>query len=141
LNIISAATTRFPPEARTSVRGWSNPKILTTFMLVFLCGAALGAAFTRTLLHARLVNASATARTGGLANLQQKLHLTPEQQRVVQQELDDYAKYYQNIEEERQDVAEHGRVRILKVLDPEQKKLFLAMFKAQTLPINRQSGR
>ena len=58
-----------------------------------------------------------------------------------QQELDDYAKYYQNIEEERQDVAEHGRRRILSVLNPEQQKLFRAMFKAQTLPLNRQSGR
>jgi hypothetical protein len=110
-------------------------------MLVFLCGAALGAAFTRTLLHARLASPTVAARGGELAGLQQKLHLTPEQQRVVQQELDDYAKYYQNIEEERQDVAEHGRRRILSVLNPEQQKLFMAMFKAQTLPINRQSGR
>jgi Spy/CpxP family protein refolding chaperone len=106
-------------------------------MLVFLCGAALGAAFTRTFLHNRVAGAQTAA---SLQNLTEKLQLTPEQQRVVLQELDDYAKYFQNIEEERQDVAEHGRERILRVLNPEQQKKFKALFKGRTLPVNAQTG-
>ena len=50
------------------------------------------------------------------------LRLTPDQEKTVMKELDDYAKYYQNIEEEREDVAEHGRQRIYFVLTPEQRK-------------------
>jgi hypothetical protein len=42
--------------------------------------------------------------------------------------LDDYGKYYQNIEDEREDVAEHGKQRILSVLDERQKKRFNEIF-------------
>jgi hypothetical protein len=68
-----------------------------------------------------------------LAALKRQLHLTPEQEATVDRELDDYAKYYQNIEEEREDVAEHGVYRILAVLTPEQKHEFLRLFRAQPL--------
>jgi DNA-binding MarR family transcriptional regulator len=74
-----------------------------------------------------------------LAELKDRLHLTPEQQRIVAKELDDYVKYYQNIEEEREDVAEHGKARILSILTPEQKKQFLEMFKASALPTKADS--
>ncbi len=70
----------------------------------------------------------------GLSQLRKRLHLTPEQDVIVTKELDDYVKYYQNIEEEREDVAEHGKIRILSVLNPAQKKLFLEMFKSSSLP-------
>lgn len=130
-----AASTRVPRDIRTSERVWLNPKIITIFMLVFLCGSALGAAFTNILLH----NWRAPAATNSLETLKERLQLTPDQQKVVQQELDDYAKYYQNIEEEREDVAEHGRGRILQILTPEQQKIFKGMFKPHTLPVNGQA--
>ncbi len=38
--------------------------------------------------------------------------------------LDDYGKFYQNIEDEREDVAEDGKKRILEVLTPDQRRLF-----------------
>jgi len=120
---------------RSSQRVWSNPKIVTIFFLVFLCGATLGAALTRVYLHMRMTPVHA-ATVSGLEDLKQKLHLTPEQARVVSQELDDYGKYYQNIEEEREDVAEHGRRRILSVLTPEQQQIFKGLFKKETLPVN-----
>ncbi|HEX4169398.1 MAG TPA: hypothetical protein VHZ55_28385 [Bryobacteraceae bacterium] len=38
--------------------------------------------------------------------------------------LDDYGKFYQNIEDEREDVAREGRRQILEALTPEQQKRF-----------------
>ena len=60
--------------------------------------------------------------------LKAQLNLSPQQEAVVTKELDDYAKYYQNIEEERMDVAQHGKQRILGVLTPQQQKRFVELF-------------
>ena len=76
----------------------------------------------------------------GLSQLKDRLQLTQQQEEVVTKELDDYVKYYQNIEEEREDVAEHGKRRILSVLTPTQQKTFLEMFKASSLPTKPDSG-
>ena len=75
----------------------------------------------------------------GVHRLKAELNLTPDQERFVTKELDDYAKYYQNIEEEREDVAEHGKRRILEVLNPEQRKRFLELFKSPPLPTGAES--
>ena len=64
----------------------------------------------------------------GLSKLKAELNLSPEQERIVSKELDDYAKYYQNIEDEREDVAEHGKQRIFDVLTAEQRKKFSRIF-------------
>lgn len=64
----------------------------------------------------------------GLNKLKAELDLTPAQERIVAKELDDYAKYYQNIEDEREDVAEHGKQRIFDVLTPAQRKKFSQIF-------------
>lgn len=64
----------------------------------------------------------------GLKGLVEVLNLSPAQEKTVMKELDDYAKYYQNIEDERDDVAAHGKQRILDVLTPEQKKKFNALY-------------
>ncbi|MBV8552466.1 MAG: hypothetical protein JOY54_14280 [Acidobacteriaceae bacterium] len=113
--------------------GWSNPKVLTIFALIFLCGIAVGSFFTRSFLHHRMpaVTNSITieaARSYGLEHLRATLNLTPEQEATITRVLDDYGKYYQNIEDEREDVAEHGCRRILDVLTPEQRKQFNARF-------------
>ena len=68
------------------------------------------------------------AQRYGLQRLKQTLNLSPEQERIVTKELDDYAKYYQNIEEEREDVAYHGREHILSVLNDDQKREFNTIF-------------
>lgn len=111
---------------------WRNRKVLTIFALLFVAGAACGSLVTSTALHWRLHGPAGPAVS--LAELKEKLHLTTQQEQIVAKELDDYVKYYENIEEEREDVAEHGKRRILSVLNPEQKKEFLQMFKASTLP-------
>jgi hypothetical protein len=114
--------------------GWSNPRVLTIFSLIFLCGLAFGCALTRGYLHSHMPHgdrhdvAIESARRVGLQNLKGELKLSPEQEHFITQELDDYSKYYQNIEDERRDVAEHGKQRILNVLDDAQKRKFNDLF-------------
>lgn len=93
---------------------------------------------TRQYLHSRMhfrrELAIEDARQFGLNRLQRELNLTPQQTKIVARELDDYAKYYQNIEEEREDVAEHGRQRILSILNDQQKKQFNSIFHTRNVP-------
>lgn len=84
-------------------------------------------------LHARMAPASPyrgmdAAQHVGFQRLKAVLQLTPEQEKTVLKELDDYAKYYQNIEDQREDVAEHGKRRILDALTPGQRKKFNEIF-------------
>jgi hypothetical protein len=114
--------------------GWSNPKVLTIFALIFLCGLAAGAAITRSYLHSRMSGAGVTAtmeaaRHYGVTRMKTELNLTPDQEKTIMQVLDDYGKYYQNIEDEREDVAEHGRRRILDTLTPDQQTRFNRIFR------------
>lgn len=120
---------------RTDEDSWANPKVLVIFAMIFVCGAAFGSAVTHTyLLHRRAHPVARThygmdaAQHIGLKGLVEVLNLTPEQEKTVMKELDDYAKYYQNIEDERDDVAAHGKERILEVLTPEQRKKFNAIY-------------
>jgi uncharacterized protein (DUF1778 family) len=118
---------------RHSDASWSNPKVLTVLAVVFLCGAAVGSAITSGFLHARTPldrpTAMERARHIAVEHLRTELSLTPEQEQTVMKVLDDYGKYYQNIEDEREDVAEHGKQRILSVLNDQQKKRFLELLK------------
>ncbi len=115
--------------------GWSNPRVLTILAVIFLCGAAFGAAVTRGFLHAKMVpptrqqSIQASQRVA-MDKLKNELNLTREQEQTVDKVLDDYGKYYQNIEDEREDVAEHGRERILSILNDQQKKRFQQLFNA-----------
>jgi hypothetical protein len=117
--------------------GWSNPRVLTIFALIFLCGVACGSALTRSYLHRHLPPARdrheasiESAGHFGLQRLKTELNLSPGQLQFITQELDDYRKYYQNIEDERLDVAEHGKQRILDRLNNEQKRKFNDLFNA-----------
>jgi hypothetical protein len=129
---------------RREETGWSNPKILTIFVLIFVCGAAFGAAGAREFLHWRMDHfttvASAATPMSTLDELSLQLHLTPDQRQVVMQVLDEYAKYYENLETDRQNVAEHGKRQILAALKPEQQKLFLRSFRYPALPNRNSTG-
>lgn len=115
---------------------WSNPRVLAILALIFLCGATCGAVVTRSVLHWRMRTPAGqqrtieAARSYGLTRLRVELNLSPDQDAKITKLLDDYGKYYQNIEDEREDVAEHGRRHILDVLSPEQRKRFNEMFGA-----------
>lgn len=117
-------------RARIEDAGWANPRVLTVLVLIFICGGAFGSAITRSYLHRHMAASTPQTRPElvGLKQLKAALHLTPEQEKIVMKELDDYAKYYQNIEDEREDVALHGRQRIFQILTPEQQKRFKELF-------------
>lgn len=87
----------------------------------------------RTYLHARMFptpeqHAIEQARRLGLDRLKTELDLTPQQDRAITGILDDYGKYYENLEDQRDDAAEMGRERILEVLNPSQKQRFNKIF-------------
>ena len=107
-------------------RGWANPKVLTLLGVIFVCGIAFGSTITRSYLHLTMGGLARPVHLEQLRlrDLKTKLNLSAEQEKTVTKELDDYAKYYQNIEEQQQDVAAHGRQNILNVLTPEQAKHF-----------------
>ena len=119
---------------------WSNPRVLSTLAVIFLCGTAFGAAITRAYIHSRWTAQAASppaierARHVGLGNLKTRLNLTPAQEQEITKILDDYGKFYQNIEDEREDVAEYGKRRILNALTPEQRVRFNEMIAPYARP-------
>jgi uncharacterized membrane protein YciS (DUF1049 family) len=123
---------------RQNDAGWSNPKVLVILAVVFFCGLACGAALTSAFMHSRMNNGSNNqsmerARQVGWQKLRDELQLTPDQVRIVTKELDDYAKYYQNIEDQREDVAQLGTQHILAVLTPGQKERFYKLLGVRPL--------
>jgi hypothetical protein len=112
--------------------GWSNPKVLAILAIVFVCGTAVGSAITRAYLHRVMITASSVravevARHVGVERLRTELNLTPAQEKALMQVLDDYGKYYQNIEDDRDDVAAHSKQLILNLLTTDQQKRFNQM--------------
>jgi hypothetical protein len=112
--------------------GWSNPKVLAIFGIIFLCGAMFGAVGMREFMHTRIsrtyVHTIEKARLMPPTELANKLKLTPDQQKAISAQLDEYGKYYQNIEEERADVARHGIDAMRQCLTDDQRRLFDQMF-------------
>ena len=120
--------------------GWSNPRVLAILSVMFFFGAAFGSVVTREYLHAHMdaqkrANTMEAMKGMGLGELQSQLNLTPQQYHVVAEQLDVYAKYYQNIEdqqadieEQRANVVELGKRRILDVLNDDQKRRFNELF-------------
>lgn len=105
--------------------------MLLTLALIFVCGAACGLALTREFLHSGTHSSARPAtpaieraRNVGLTNLKAKLGLSTAQEQTVTKILDDYGKFYQNIEDEREDVAADGTRRILDALTPGQRERF-----------------
>jgi hypothetical protein len=112
--------------------GWSNPKVLAILAVVFLCGSAFGAAAMRQYLHRWMPIKPGhefiyQGKRLGLDQLKTELHLRPDQALQVELMLDDFAKYYQNIEEQRSAVAATGKEKIMEVLDADQKLQFEQM--------------
>jgi hypothetical protein len=115
----------------TEESGWSNPKVLAILAVVFLCGTAFGAAAMRQYLHRWMPEPGHEfiyqGKRLGLEQLKTELRLRPDQALQVELMLDDFAKYYQNIEDQRSAVAVMGKEKILDVLDADQKQRFEQM--------------
>jgi hypothetical protein len=119
--------------AREEDAGWSNPRVLVIFAVIFLCGTSFGAVLMSEYMHTHVHLPETSAGTMdaasklGLERLKSQLDLTDSQQQTVMGVLDEYGKFYQNIEDERQDVARHGERRILDCLTEPQKQKFQKM--------------
>ncbi len=101
---------------------WMGPRAagISTLLLVFLCGAVVGAlAFTlgaHKPLH-REPFWSASGRSIELERLKKELDLTPAQTEQMESLLDDFAMYYRT-------VLSDGKARIMQILNEDQRKKF-----------------
>ena len=111
---------------------WQNPKIVTTLMVVFLAGAATGAASMQLGLH-RILHRTPVSRPapqGREAILNQfktQLELSEPQAEKLALVLDDYRQYYQSLQDQLDDLRATGKNRILAILDDGQKQKFEKM--------------
>lgn len=117
-----------------------NPKVISTLVLVFLAGAAAGAVGMRLGMDARLHRVMAAAqspqrvvntvdrtksnRDALLQRMRTELDLTPEQTEAMASVLSDWRHYYQNLQDQLEDVRSTGKDRILQILGPQQRKKF-----------------
>ena len=108
--------------------GW-NPRVIAILAVVFFCGAAFGAVGMRTYLHRFLPPQTERAfvyhgRKITMEQLQQDLDLNADQRERIKLILDDYSKYFLNLEDQRQSLYEVGRHKILDTLNDQQKVRF-----------------
>jgi len=108
---------------------WQNPRILTTLVMVFLCGALAGAITMRSGLHDKLHRSAAAywkddQTEFSYDRLKKELNLTPDQAERLKTILDDFAKYHEDLQAQIEDVRATGRNRILQMLTPEQRQRF-----------------
>lgn len=113
----------------TNRPSWRDPRILTTLVLVFVCGALAGAVTMRAGIHYRERRTTAPYWTDDKSlfsyeRLQSELNLTPDQSGRLKTILDDFVKYHDDLEAQIEDVRATGRNRILQMLTPEQRKRF-----------------
>ena len=110
-NIVAAALPR--PAEKIAI---------VSFILVFLCGAVLGAVVMSFSGHASL-HGSAPAAAGfsmSVPEWKQRLDLTDQQTDQLQSILDDFSHYYDN-------VLADGNSRIMQILNEEQRRKFERM--------------
>jgi Spy/CpxP family protein refolding chaperone len=108
---------------------WQNPRILTTLVMVFLCGALVGAITMRSGLHDKLHRSAAAYWKDGQGEfsydrLKRDLNLTPDQAERLKVILDDFVKYHEDLQAQIEDVRATGRNRILQMLTPDQRRRF-----------------
>ncbi|MGD0942608.1 MAG: hypothetical protein ABR905_23195 [Terracidiphilus sp.] len=109
-----------------------NPRVIAILAVIFFCGVAFGALGMNLYLHRFLptVKESYFAYQGrrvSMGQLQSDLDLNADQRETIKLILDDYAKYFLNLEDQRQTLYESGRLKILDVLDERQKAKFERM--------------
>jgi Spy/CpxP family protein refolding chaperone len=109
---------------------WRNPRVILILLLVFLAGAAAGALSMRYGIHglrARPVGGPYWKEGGKEISLQRfrrELDLTPEQAQQMETVLDDFVLYYQMLQTQMDEVRASGKERIVRLLNPEQRKKF-----------------
>lgn len=95
---------------------------IVSFVLVFLCGALLGAVVMSFSGHASLHGAASVTPgfTISVSDWKQQLDLTDDQAVQLTSILDDFSHYYDN-------VLADGNSRIMQILNPDQRRKFEQM--------------
>lgn len=109
---------------------WSNPRVLLTFSLIFLCGALVGAIAITLTAQSQAYTASSPQelnRELTLTNLTSELDLSTSQQERLRVVLDDYFQYYHALQDQLDEVKASGREKITEILTDEQKVKFQKM--------------
>ncbi len=109
-----------------------NPKVISTLVVVFLAGAAVGALAMQLGLHEKLhrtVSAAApkpalAAKDAVLQRFKTELNLSAAQTQQISSILDDYRHYYQSLQDQLDDVRALGKTRIVRILDDGQRQKF-----------------
>ncbi len=101
---------------------WWGPRLtgISTLVLVFLCGAVVGALAFNLGAHKALHKApfwTDSGRALSVERVKKELDLTPDQVEQMESILDDFSKYYQT-------VLSDGKARIMHILNDNQKKKF-----------------
>ncbi|MGE5646431.1 MAG: hypothetical protein ACM336_11630 [Acidobacteriota bacterium] len=113
--------------------GWRNPRILSTLLVVFLCGASAGALVMAMGVHrwmhgGSMPTAQAAWKESGkdvtLQRFKRELDLTPAQTEQLETVLDDFFTYYHTLQAQLDDVRASGKQRMMRILDERQKKKF-----------------
>lgn len=117
-----------------------NYKVIGTLAVVFLAGAAVGALAMQLGLHdllrrtvvsaaspqppAHKASTKPSTNDALVQRFKTELDLSPAQTETLAMVLDDYRHYYQNLQDELDDVRSTGKSRILQILNPEQRDKF-----------------
>ena len=112
----------------TDAISWRNPKVLRVLAVVFIAGALSGVVTYRL---ARAMNhplppppPTLVEKKAVLEYLKGELNLTPVQVDQLSSIIDDYKRYYGNIQDQYEEVRATGKNKIVQVLDPEQRAKF-----------------
>jgi Spy/CpxP family protein refolding chaperone len=113
----------------TKAASWQNPRILLTLLIVFLCGASAGMLVMSLSVHRRWapVQQPSWKESGkdiSLQRFKKELDLTPEQTEQLETILDDFFTYYHTLQAQLDDVRASGKSRIVRILNPEQRRKF-----------------
>jgi Spy/CpxP family protein refolding chaperone len=109
-----------------------NPKVISTLVVVFLAGAAVGALAMQLGLHEKLHRTAAAAskpvplaaKDAVLQRFKTELNLSSAQTQQISSILDDYRHYYQSLQDQLDDVRALGKTRIVQILDEGQRQKF-----------------
>ena len=109
---------------------WRNSQVLSLLVLVFISGALSGVFAFRMIRMAmrkeapQIVLVNLANKESSLNVFQRELELTPGQLQKVSAILDDYKRYYENIQDQLEELRATGKNRIVEVLGPTQREKF-----------------
>ncbi|MCW5964704.1 MAG: hypothetical protein KIT83_11750 [Bryobacterales bacterium] len=117
---------------------WSNPRVLLTFALIFLCGALVGAIGITLTADQSVYSPAASPqeinRNLTLNNLSTELNLNESQHERLGKVLDDYFQYYHALQDQLDEVKSSGQEKILEILTEEQRVKFQRMVSEAQAP-------